>query len=241
MNEIGRETALCCDVALYRFRTILLVVFLGACGGKATVSIDVLFGDPTTPQPADPPYGGEVIYPSGLRLGLVPDAALTATYPGPGQNPFGGSRTSHYQRVGAFLPLEIVPTNERVSDHFLLSEYVNSTVQRGGRRAYVDPEAVWHVEQIRSGLGRPLTLSSAFRAPEHNRDVGGASFSRHLYGDAVDIDVDQSSPDANTRGQEIFNEALDVGVDFVLPVDETSVIVNSASRVSWVHLDDRGF
>jgi hypothetical protein len=97
------------------------------------------------------------------------------------------------------------------------------------------------VQQIRSGLGRPLIISSSFRSPEHNRDVGGASFSRHLYGDAVDIDVDQSSSNANLRGQEIFNEALDAGVDFVLPLEETSVTVGGASRVSWVHLDDRGF
>jgi hypothetical protein len=227
--------------SLKGLRLLFLIGFLGACGGKADLTIDVLFGDPTTPQPADPPYGGDVIFPSGLRMGLVPDAALTATYPDPGQNPFGGSRISHYQPVGAYLPLEIAPLSERVSEHFLLSEYVNPTVQRGGRRAFIDPEAVWHVQQIRSGLGRALILSSSYRSPEHNRDVGGASFSRHLYGDAVDIDVDQSSAEANIRGQEIFNEALDAGVDFVLPIEETSVNVDGASRVSWVHLDDRGF
>jgi len=94
MSAIVREN-------LRGFRLMLLIGILGACGGKADLTIDVLFGDPTTPQPADPPYGGDVVYPSGLRMGLVPDAALTATYPDPGQNPFGGSRTSHYQRVGA--------------------------------------------------------------------------------------------------------------------------------------------
>lgn len=219
----------------------LLAAFLTTCGGKASVSFDVLFGDPTTPGPADPPYGGEVVYPSGLRVGLIPDAGLTATYPDPSNNPFGGSRSRHYQKVGSFLPLEILPLGERVAENFRLSEYVNPTFARGGRRAYVDPEAVWHVQLIRSGLGRPLIISSSFRSPEHNRDVGGASYSRHLYGDAVDVDVDQSSADANTRGQEIFNEALDVGVDFVLPLSETSVTVNGQSRVSWVHLDDRGF
>ena len=222
-------------------RCLMVLLTAAACGGKASVSVDVLFGDPTTPSSSDPPYGDEVVYPSGLRLGLVQDGSLTATYPDPAANPFGGSRVRHYQRVGRFLPLEIVPTTERVSDNFLVSEYVNATLQRGGTRAYIDPQIVWHVQQVRSGLGRPLVVSSSFRSPEHNRAVGGASFSRHLYGDAVDVDVDQSSPDANTRGQEIFNEALDAGVDFVLPLDETSVTVSGASRVSWVHLDNRGF
>ncbi|HAA78514.1 TPA: hypothetical protein DCE37_25735 [Candidatus Latescibacteria bacterium] len=222
-------------------RLILILAISVACGGKASVSVDVLFGDPSTPTPTDPPYGNEVVYPSGLRLGLIPDAVLTSTYPNPDQNPFGSARSQHYQRVGMFLPLEIAPTAERVSENFRLSEYVNATVQRGGTRAYVDPEVVWHVQLVRSGLGRPLNVSSSFRAPGHNRDVGGASFSRHLYGDAADIDVDQNRSDANTRGQEIFNEASDVGVDFVLPLEDTSVDVSGLRRVSWVHLDDRGF
>jgi hypothetical protein len=224
-----------------RLYGLFLISFLFGCGGNATVSIDVLFGEPNTPQALDPPYGYTVIYPSGLRVSLVPDQMLTSTYPDPAQNPFGGVRLQQYQRVGAFLPLEIAPVSGRVSENFLLSEYVNPTLQRGARRAFVDPQAAWHVQQIRSGLGRPLTISSSYRSPEHNRDVGGSSFSRHLYGDAVDIDVDQSSSDANTRGQEIFNEALDAGVDFVLALEETSVIVGGTSRVSWVHLDDRGF
>ena len=71
--------------------------------------------------------------------------------------------------------------------------------------------------------------------------MGSEMCIRDRYGDAVDIDVDQSLPGANTRGQEIFNEARDVGVDFVLPLDDTSVNVFGATRVSWVHLDDRGF
>jgi hypothetical protein len=105
----------------------------------------------------------------------------------------------------------------------------------------VDAQIAKHVQLIRSGLGRALVLSSAFRSPEHNRSVGGATFSRHIYGDGVDVDVDQSQSDVNVRAQEIFNEALDVGVDFVLPLAETSVTVNGVQRASWVHLDDRGF
>jgi hypothetical protein len=71
--------------------------------------------------------------------------------------------------------------------------------------------------------------------------VGGATYSRHIYGDGVDIDVDQSRLDANQRAQEVFNEAQDVGANFVLPLAETSVSVDGQRRVSWVHVDDRGF
>ena len=125
---------------------LTLAVTLG-CGGNGSVSIDVVFDDPTVPQPADPPYGADVVYPSGLRILLVADPGLTSTFPAPDQNPFGAIRSRHYEAVGAFLPLDLISASERVSEDFLLSEYVNPTTQRGGQRAYIDPQAVWHVQQ----------------------------------------------------------------------------------------------
>ena len=218
-----------------------LCLAMAGCGRGASISVEVVVGDPVFAGPADPPYSGAVAFPSGLRLALVKDGGLTATYPRPEGNPFGGVRQRHYAAVGFFVNLGSAPLAEWVSANFRLSEYVNPTLLRGGRRAYVDAQIVDHVQQIRSGLARALVLNSAFRAPEHNREVGGATYSRHLYGDAVDIDVDQSRADASVRGQEIFNEARDVGVDFVMPLSGTSVSVSGAQRVSWVHIDDRGF
>ena len=219
---------------------ILLTLLVG-CGRGTSVSIDVVIGDADQIGPLNPPYLPQVVFASGLRLNLVTDAGLSNTYPTPENNPFGLSHVPYYERVKYFIDLTQAPTSERVSDNFRLSEFVGPTLQRGGTRAYVDAQMAQHVQLIRSGLGRALVLSSAFRTPEHNQSVGGATFSRHVYGDAVDVDVDQNRSDANIRAQEIFNEALDVGVDFVLPLAETSVLVNGVQRVSWVHLDDRGF
>jgi len=222
-----------------RHLMMLVSVCLTGCGGQ--VSVDFTIGTPTSAGPADPPYGESVTFPSGLRLQLVRDPGLSASYPNPEANPFGLSRQHHYRKVGNFVDVSRAPLSQRVSENFLLSEYVAPTLQRGGRRAYVDPEIAGHLQQIRSGLGRPLVVNSAYRTPEHNRAVGGATYSRHLYGDGVDVDVDQFSVDADTRAQEIFNEAMDVGVNFAAPLTETTAPVNGSSVVSWVHLDDRGF
>jgi len=211
------------------------------CGRGSSVSVDIVVGDGSPSAPADPPYTQSVTFPSGHRLALVTDSGLTGTYPSPGRNPFGSRRQVHYARVGYFIDLSRASLSARVSENFTIGEYLNPTVRRGGRRAYVDAQIVYHLQQVRSGLGRPLVVSSAFRDPEHNRDVGGATYSRHLYGDAVDIDVDQSAPDANARAQEIYNEARDVGIDYVQPLTETSVSVGGSQRASWVHVDDRGF
>jgi hypothetical protein len=225
-----------------RILVCCLAAWLAAgCGGDLSVTVEVETGDPVVPGATDPPYSSSATFPSGLKVSLIRDAALTGGYPAPAQNPFGGVRQRHYAQVGYFIDLPRAPLSQLLAANFRLSEFVSSVRQRGESRAYVDPQLVHHVQEIRSGLGRPLILNSGFRSPEHNRAVGGATFSRHIYGDAVDIDVDQSRPDANQLAQEVFNEAQDVKVDFVLPLTETTVSVGGSARVSWVHIDDRGF
>lgn len=48
-------------------------------------------------------------------------------------------------------------------------------------------------------FGRKLTLNSAYRDPAHNRRVGGASKSQHMYGRAVDINVRGLSQEEKAR------------------------------------------
>lgn len=55
---------------------------------------------------------------------------------------------------------------------------------------------VAHLEVLRCLAGhKPLHVVSAFRTPTHNRAVGGATNSRHLYGDAVDLNQGYVRPD----------------------------------------------
>ncbi|MBV7698321.1 D-Ala-D-Ala carboxypeptidase family metallohydrolase [Streptomyces sp. TRM70350] len=47
---------------------------------------------------------------------------------------------------------------------------------------------MWKLEAMRHALGdRPITVTSGFRSYACNNAVGGASNSRHLYGDAADL------------------------------------------------------
>ncbi|GAA5032704.1 hypothetical protein GCM10023317_84150 [Actinopolymorpha pittospori] len=47
---------------------------------------------------------------------------------------------------------------------------------------------MWKLEALRRALGdHPLTVTSGFRSRACNSAVGGASNSRHLYGDAADV------------------------------------------------------
>ena len=43
------------------------------------------------------------------------------------------------------------------------------------------------MEGIRALTGEPLAIISGHRCCEHNASIGGATMSRHIYGDAADI------------------------------------------------------
>ncbi len=50
------------------------------------------------------------------------------------------------------------------------------------------------LQKIRDNFGRPMTISSAFRSYSHNKAVGGATNSYHMYGMAADFYISGISP-----------------------------------------------
>lgn len=66
---------------------------------------------------------------------------------------------------------------------------------KGTSLVYVVSELVEKLQQLRNELGgRPITITSGYRTPEHNRRVGGATNSLHMMGLAADIVVSGVSP-----------------------------------------------
>ncbi|MFI6780010.1 D-Ala-D-Ala carboxypeptidase family metallohydrolase [Micromonospora sp. NPDC050276] len=60
---------------------------------------------------------------------------------------------------------------------------------------------MWKLEALRKGLGdKPLYVSSGFRSRACNNQVGGASDSQHLYGNAADVTSRTSSLCQVARG-----------------------------------------
>ena len=64
-----------------------------------------------------------------------------------------------------------------------------------GRFALFQVHAVESLQLMRDAVGGPLYVNSAYRNVDYNAGVGGATWSRHLYGDAVDIRSDDASLD----------------------------------------------
>ena len=66
---------------------------------------------------------------------------------------------------------------------------------RGTGKLLVNEPALDKLQALRDRLGKPLIVRSAYRSPEHNRAVGGATRSKHL-GAAFDIAMANHDPAA---------------------------------------------
>lgn len=58
----------------------------------------------------------------------------------------------------------------------------------------IDPKLVEYLQKIRNYFGKAVTINSAYRCDKHNKSVGGASQSKHKYGQAADIKVSGVKP-----------------------------------------------
>lgn len=65
---------------------------------------------------------------------------------------------------------------------------------RGTGKLLVNEAALDRLQSLRDRLGKPLIVRSAYRSPEHNRAVGGATRSKHLDGAAFDIAMANHDP-----------------------------------------------
>ena len=65
---------------------------------------------------------------------------------------------------------------------------------KGTGELVVDDQALDKLQALRTRLGKPLVLTSAYRSPAHNKRVGGAKNSRHMQGDAFDVRMENHDP-----------------------------------------------
>lgn len=62
-------------------------------------------------------------------------------------------------------------------------------LQRGNIEALVDNV----LDPVREQFGKPIYVSSGYRCPKHNREVGGVPNSQHMRGEAADIHCDDNA------------------------------------------------
>lgn len=131
-----------------------------------------------------------------------------------------------------------IDTTLRLSPHFTLAELcASSTAQARGLDNTPPPELLPRLimlaemlERIRSVVGKPIVVSSAFRCGELNALVGGASTSDHPLGNAADI----TAP--------AFGSATELArllAPLVSTLSIGQIILEGVKGKQWVHVSTR--
>lgn len=114
-----------------------------------------------------------------------------------------------------------------------LSAYFNSTEMdcHGSgccSQTIINETLVDYLTKIREHFGKPITITSGYRCATHNRNVGGATGSRHSKGDAADIVVSGVTPRAVAQYAESIG-ILGIG------------LYETSSDGHFVHIDTRNY
>ena len=181
---------------------------LGACGDEqgrrrlgsesgdsAQVALDS--GIPEVPSYGEPVVTGD------LACYLGPDSLGDTCLPVVAWDPDWGPDYAYpepldaqYAAPLAFLDLEggADDPDLAVAPTFVLAEFVSA---RKGRFAVLQTHLVEHLQAVRDDVGGPVLINSGYRSPGYNAGIDGAAeWSRHLYGDAVDIRSGDASLEA---------------------------------------------
>lgn len=81
--------------------------------------------------------------------------------------------------------------SKKLSANFRVREFACSD---GSDPVFIDSELVATLQKIRNHFKAPVTITSAYRTPNHNKSVGGTTFSQHCFGRAADIKVKGVAP-----------------------------------------------
>ena len=126
----------------------------------------------------------------------------------------------------------------KLTAHFTLGELTrSSTAERLRLDNTPTPEALRALqttaemlERIRTTLGRPVIVTSAYRSPEVNRAVGGATSSDHMAGQAADIVVPAfGTPHLVASALAPLVSVLGIG----------QLILEGVKGKQWVHVSTR--
>ncbi len=118
--------------------------------------------------------------------------------------PYAGD--PQYDAPVRFVDLSDADPSTALAPNFVLSEVMT---EAKGRFGLFQAHTIEVLQDIRDSIGGPLRVNSAYRNVDYNAGVGGATYSRHQYGDGMDIASDAASLD------ELADHCEDLGAGYV--------------------------
>jgi 3D (Asp-Asp-Asp) domain-containing protein len=151
-------------------------------GGTLCTGLPPVDEDEDPPVDEDEPAAtNEVCFPGADNQGAT---CLPLSFPGtPTGYKYPNPLNANYRSPIAYLDLDAVDVKTKVAPNFTLGEFVS---RAKGRYAVLQPHAVVRMQTLRNQLGS-ISINSGYRSPSYNSSVGGATSSRHMFGDGFDF------------------------------------------------------
>ncbi len=157
--------------------------------------------------------------------------------------------------------IEVTPENQhtRLSPHFTLKEFLSKQRADFPKFVYLQSPLLLKLEKLRREMNIQnirvdnMVVLSGYRTPQYNRAIGNVKFSRHVYGDAADIFVDNDGDyrmdDLNNDGKQDIRDAevmarvvesLTKRSSFKGLIGGLGVYGPKPHRGAFIHIDTRG-
>lgn len=134
--------------------------------------------------PTPTPLPNQVCFPGADQsyTTCFPTVLKDASFPSGYTYPTSSSPA--YAAPTRFIDLNAHPSGTKLAPNFSLGELMQAWK---GRYAIYEPHMVDKLQSLRNQSGGALNVNSGYRSPGYNTGVDGATFSRHMYGDAADM------------------------------------------------------
>lgn len=138
-------------------------------------------------------------------------------------NKFSNKTTEVNTSMGYYTVAKYSKTT--LSEHFSSSEF---DCHGSGccSQTLINEKLIEYLEKIRAHFGKPITITSGYRCTTHNKNIGGATGSRHTKGDAADIVVSGITP------AEVAKYAESIGIKGI-------GLYETSADGHFVHIDTR--
>lgn len=138
------------------------------------------------------------------------------------------SKTRFYQVLYADTgEVKILKGTHYLRKNFQVWEFASKC---GNEIIIVNNKSLDKLQELRSKIGKVINLISGFRSYSHNKKVGGAADSRHLHGDAYDMEIPKgySLKGFTKVVEDVFGH-------------DSGVSMYPSSNTPFVHADTRGY
>jgi len=196
-----------------------------------------------------------VLVPSSEMKGEYLNGYRIGNYP---EEKYKGN--SNYKKPDGFIEVTEDNSDLFLSPHFQLKQFLSKQVSAWPKYILLEPKLILKLEHLISGLNKrglkasTLFIMSGYRTPYYNKSIGNVKYSRHIYGDAADVYVDENLDgviddlDHDGRGgmgdaliiHEIIN-SFDANPENEHFVGGMGKYKKNSAHTYFIHIDTRGY